>query len=236
MSIGKPIIGCVMVIGIGTTGFAQQTIELPLNADNCAIHRALSPETSGKCRNAPMGLSRGIVLRIDDVVKNNVTEPNLITLTPRIQKPIAPTLRVASATAKPMLGPKAISSHKSRAAAKPGNGYYIHFAFDSAKLEPVFQEHLNRLSEVLKVEAMSTTCLKIIGHTDTVGDARYNKVLSRKRAKTVAAYLQNKTLISSNRLMIEAAGETHPLPNIKGDDALNRRVEFVTKESATGCS
>lgn len=235
MLIGKIILACATFIGFSVPGNAQQTIELPLNADNCAIHLALSPETGGKCRNRKNGLTRGIVLRIDDVVKNNTSTSIPIALMPKQKRPIAPTLRVASAATSVAPQFKASSSHRSRAAAKTGNGYYVHFAFDSANLEPEFQKHLDRLSDVLKIQAMSTSCLKIIGHTDTVGDAKYNKKLSQRRAKTVASYLQNKKNIASNRLMIEAAGETHPLPDIRGDDALNRRVEFVTKESASGC-
>jgi outer membrane protein OmpA-like peptidoglycan-associated protein len=227
---------CVIFLGIGSAGFAQQTIALPLDADNCAIHLALSPETSGKCLNRKMGLGRGIVLRIDDVIKNNATLSRPITLTSKQQQPIAPTIQVASAATGAVPQVQASPSRRSRAAAKPGNGYFVHFAFDSAKLEPEFKEHLNRLSDVLKVQAMSTTCLKIIGHTDTVGGKVYNKRLSQKRAKTVATYLKVQRNIPSSRLMIEAAGEDRPLPNIKGDDALNRRVEFVTKESTSGCS
>ncbi len=227
---------CAIFLGVGSAGFAQQTIALPLDADNCAIHLALSPETSGDCLNRKMGQTRGIVLRIDDVVKNNTTGSQPVTLTSKQQKPIAPTFRVASAATRTPPQVKASPSRSSRAAAKPGNGYYVHFAFDSAKLEPEFKEHLNRLSDVLKVQAMSATCLKIIGHTDTVGDKKYNKRLSQRRANTVATYLKVQRNIPSSRLLLEAAGEDRPLPNIRGDDALNRRVEFVTKESSSGCS
>ena len=227
---------CTTILGIGSAGFAQQTIALPLDADNCAIHLALSPETSGNCLNRKSGLSRGIVLRIDDVVKSNATISRPMTRTSKQLRPIAPTFRVASAAPRVSPQEKTSPSRLSRAAAEPGNGYYIHFAFDSAQLEPAYKEHLNRLSDVLKVKAMSTTCLKIIGHTDTVGDKKYNKRLSLRRANTVATYLKTKRNIPSSRLMIEAAGETRPLPDIKGDDARNRRVEFVTKESSSGCT
>ncbi len=219
----------VLVCIPGLPMFAQSIFELPVNADNCAIHHALSPETSGDCGIGLTGPSRGIVLRIDDALATtNVQAAPL-------QRPIAPTVRVAAATPLNAVRSDAGSARHNRAAAKSENGYYVQFAFDSALLEPQFVGHLKRLSDVLNVQAMSTSCLKIIGHTDTVGDAAYNLKLSERRANTVASYLREKQGISATRLATEAAGETLPLPAIKGDDALNRRVEFATKESLDGC-
>ncbi|MCP5088916.1 MAG: OmpA family protein [Rhodobacteraceae bacterium] len=226
---------CVGAVFFGATGFSlgQSVVELPLDADNCAIHHALSPQTSGTCGFYANGRARGIVLRIDDALKSagNSQASNDSTS----QQPIAPTVRVAAASPARPTRTDATSQHNHRGAAKSENGYFVQFAFDSAKLEPQFQEHLNRLSDVLKVQAMATACLKVIGHTDTVGDAGYNLKLSEQRAKTVVAYLQKNKEIPASRVSTEAAGETRPLPDIKGDDALNRRVEFATKESLDGC-
>ncbi len=94
---------------------------------------------------------------------------------------------------------------------------------------------MDRLSEVLKVAPLAQTCLKVIGHTDVVGSDAYNVGLSDRRAKSVASYLTGKRGIPGGRISLEAAGEKRPLPNIAGDHALNRRVEFATRESAEGC-
>lgn len=217
-----------------TAAVAQSGLELPIDADNCAIHRALSPETSGSCTNS-IGLARGIVLRIDDALEAKDTSLPKGTMQSFIQRPISPVVRVASATGGTTVRIDVPHRPASHAAAESNDGYFIQFAFDSATLEPRFKAHLNRLSEVLTVQEMATSCIKIIGHTDTVGHAKYNLKLSRRRAKSVAGYLNGNRGIPASRISIEAAGEQRPLPSIKGNDALNRRVEFATKESISGC-
>ncbi|MCP5074760.1 MAG: OmpA family protein [Rhodobacteraceae bacterium] len=224
----------VLFLANAQSTLAQSNLELPVDADNCAIHHALSPETSGDCGIRSNGLSRGIVLRIDDALKSSSTgQTTSGTVTP--QQPIAPTVRVAAASPLITTRTDTTSPRSNRGAAKSEDGYFVHFAFDSAQLESQFQAHLDRLSDVLKVQAMASACLKIVGHTDTVGDATYNLKLSERRAQTVAAYLTGTKGIPADRVATEAAGETRPLPEVMGDDARNRRVEFATKESLEGC-
>jgi len=69
--------------------------------------------------------------------------------------------------------------------------------------------------------------MKITGHTDNVGNPKYNKFLSSLRARAVALYLK-KLGIDDSRLVWEGAGDTQPLRNRRSSatDA-NRRVEFV---------
>tara|TARA_R110002094_G_scaffold215158_2_gene185675 strand:- start:2048 stop:2209 length:162 start_codon:yes stop_codon:yes gene_type:complete len=52
----------------------------------------------------------------------------------------------------------------------------------------------------------------------------------------VGTYLAETGKIDPTRIQIVAMGETQPLPDIKGHDPRNRRVEFSTKESETGCN
>ena len=73
----------------------------------------------------------------------------------------------------------------------------------------------------------------IEGHADDVGSDKYNVKLSKKRAKFVYKFLV-KSGIDESRLSYEGYGETKPLQNYDGTDAiliknardLNRRVEF----------
>jgi len=227
-----PLVTFVGVFGSSVMG--QSLLELPVDADNCVIHRALSPETSEGCHNSN-GSPRGIVLRIDDALDASKASISRGTVQPILQRPLSPAVHVASADTGGLVRNDASKSRISRAAAESKDGYFVQFAFDSSLLEPQFKAHLNRLSEVLKVQAMASSCIKIIGHTDTVGDRPYNRMLSKRRAETVSSYLKLKRGIPSKRISIEAAGETRPLPDIRGEDALNRRVEFATKESASGC-
>lgn len=215
---------------------AQSVVQLPVDADNCAIHRALSPETAHTCMSGDLGQSRGIVLRIDDAVKPSTANTPLSQVNPQTvlgqtppTRPLAPTVRVARASTRTDM-PSA-----NRGAAEAQNGYFVQFAFNSTEIEPQFKVHLDRLSDVLKVSSMLDSCVKVIGHTDTVGSAAYNKKLSEMRALKVAAYLVDERGIDRMRLALEAAGETKPLPDVPGNDALNRRVEFATKKAQSGC-
>lgn len=72
------------------------------------------------------------------------------------------------------------------------------------------------------------TRLVIEGHTDSVGSAQSNMVLSENRAFAVSTYLQNRG-ISNKRLTVQGMGESAP---VAGNDSvsgrqLNRRVEVT---------
>ena len=120
-------------------------------------------------------------------------------------------------------------------AAKSESGYYIHFAFDSEVLEKDYRDHLDRLIIVLNSDAMKGNCVKITGHTDTLGSAQYNLNLSRRRAHSVYTYLITSKKIDKNRFTIEALGQTQPLPDKKGESPYNRRVEFSSKITTLDC-
>jgi outer membrane protein OmpA-like peptidoglycan-associated protein len=70
--------------------------------------------------------------------------------------------------------------------------------------------------------------IKIIGHTDNVGNPDQNKILSEERAKSVKSALVQKG-INTNRIFIEGKGEENPIADnetIEGRE-INRRTEFV---------
>ncbi len=68
--------------------------------------------------------------------------------------------------------------------------------------------------------------VKIIGHTDNVGDDDYNLKLSKERAEDVLK-LFNRKGISFNRLEAIGKGEAEPMESNDTDEgrALNRRIE-----------
>lgn len=73
-----------------------------------------------------------------------------------------------------------------------------------------------------------TLKIQINGHTDNVGNATYNKILSRKRAQSVLDFLVQNG-ISAERLTVMGYGQERPL--VSNDDeeegrALNRRTEI----------
>ena len=70
--------------------------------------------------------------------------------------------------------------------------------------------------------------IEVQGHTDNRGDAKYNKWLSRQRAKAVKEYMVGKG-IDESRLQSEGYGEEVPIIDKNNDEAWakNRRVEFL---------
>lgn len=71
--------------------------------------------------------------------------------------------------------------------------------------------------------------VKIIGHTDSDGDANANLVLSQKRAVAVKNALINFYGISASRMLTDGKGESEPVQsnNTADGKAQNRRVEFL---------
>lgn len=72
--------------------------------------------------------------------------------------------------------------------------------------------------------------IEIVGHTDNVGDARLNKILSEQRAKVIANFLNNEG-IKESRLIYRGEGSTKPIaPNDTDENRRrNRRVQFLIK-------
>lgn len=95
--------------------------------------------------------------------------------------------------------------------------------------------HLDRLADVLNSDVMRETCLKIVGHTDTIGSTTYNQTLSERRAKSVKKYLTSNLGLSATRVFSEGMGESVPLPDIPGGHPQNRRVELLSRDISQGC-
>ncbi|MFM7085308.1 MAG: OmpA family protein [Hyphomicrobium sp.] len=104
--------------------------------------------------------------------------------------------------------------------------YGLHFDFDKATLRPESSKLIKDIATTLK--SNPTWTFQINGHTDSIGDANYNKKLSKERAASVAAALVQEG-IDKTRLKTDGLGQTQP----KGDNAtldgraLNRRVELI---------
>ena len=70
--------------------------------------------------------------------------------------------------------------------------------------------------------------LTIEGHTDSVGSAQSNMLLSQNRAHAVHSYLRNRG-VPANRLSMQGMGESSPVASNKSASGrqLNRRVEVI---------
>ena len=100
----------------------------------------------------------------------------------------------------------------------------ILFDFDKSTLRSASQEQIRRFAEALT--KYEDTDILIAGHTDATGSEDYNMTLSRRRAESVANYLENLG-VSRTRFTITGFGETQPIASNDAAEGqqLNRRVE-----------
>lgn len=102
----------------------------------------------------------------------------------------------------------------------------INFATNSAKLMDRSKMILDEF--ILFLKDNSKLKVAIHGHTDDLGDPKFNLVLSTERAFSVLEYLQENG-IQGSRLSYKGFGKEKPLvPNTSAENrAKNRRTEFV---------
>jgi outer membrane protein OmpA-like peptidoglycan-associated protein len=105
----------------------------------------------------------------------------------------------------------------------------ISFAPDSAELDSGSQATLDSVAEVLA--EVPGPPIEVRGHTDSVGPADENQVLSEERAAAVVAYLVEQG-VPADRLTATGAGESEPIaPNDTEEGrARNRRIELIVLE------
>lgn len=109
-----------------------------------------------------------------------------------------------------------------------GSAYAIEaivFATDATLLSPDAELLLQGFANYLNKQAGLR--IQINGHTDDVGDAARNQVLSEERAKAVAAYLEAQG-VDAIRMGYKGFGEAQPrvANSSAANRALNRRTEF----------
>jgi outer membrane protein OmpA-like peptidoglycan-associated protein len=103
---------------------------------------------------------------------------------------------------------------------------YINFDFGKAELKPEGERTADEIAKMLK-NNMGLR-IRIEGHTDNIGSAAANKVLSEKRAEAVMSALIRRG-IDSGRLAAAGLGPERPIADNRTEEgrAKNRRVELV---------
>ncbi|WP_028863007.1 peptidoglycan-associated lipoprotein Pal [Psychromonas aquimarina] len=102
----------------------------------------------------------------------------------------------------------------------------INFAFDKSLIEPQYTKILDAHAKYLMDNQDKT--LTIEGHADERGTPEYNIALGERRAQSVATYLEN-VGVSSSQLELVSYGEEKPV-NFGHDAAAhaeNRRAELT---------
>jgi outer membrane protein OmpA-like peptidoglycan-associated protein len=111
----------------------------------------------------------------------------------------------------------------------------IYFKTARAEIEDRSFALLDTVADVLG--AHSELKIQVEGHTDSQGDAGYNKTLSQQRAESVVAYLVKKG-IDKSRLTARGFGKDKPIAdnNTEEGRAQNRRVVFAIPGCVQGAS
>jgi len=104
--------------------------------------------------------------------------------------------------------------------------YLVFFDFDSAQLTNEAARIVDTAAE--NAQRAEKTRIEVTGHADRAGGARYNMVLSQRRAEAVVQRLAAQG-IPTTQIAVFAQGESEPLiPTADGvREAQNRRVEII---------
>ena len=101
----------------------------------------------------------------------------------------------------------------------------VTFDFNSTTIKPQFYPALNTIATTLR--EYNQTIVEVTGHTDNIGTAAANQLVSERRAQSVANYLIGQGLM---RERFEIAGMGYRYPVASNDTesgrSLNRRVEI----------
>ena len=102
----------------------------------------------------------------------------------------------------------------------------VQFDYKKWNVNPQFNSNLDNIEDILKKN--SSLNIRIEGHTDDVGSAKYNIDLSGKRAQAIKDYLVGKG-IEQSRITTKGFGYSQPIADNdtpKGR-SLNRRAEII---------
>ena len=162
---------------------------------------------SAGCDNAEFGGSAAFTL--DDVVNLGVID------------------RGAAATAATVAPSLAINDRGAEPTPLPSIDLEILFAYNSDDLTPDAMGKLAALTSALQDPRLSDARLVFIGHTDAVGSAAYNLDLSRRRAESVARFVQGTMGLDAARIDAVGVGFTRLKNSFDPAAAQNRRVQLV---------
>ncbi|SMX49116.1 OmpA family protein [Maliponia aquimaris] len=214
------LIACT-VLWLPAVALAQSTVTLdsfklddPPKPDAAATEMRdclLNPDA---CESAEF--KSGASITLDDVVNLGVVE--------RKPEPVAvpgqPTTSIAVVDREP---PKPL----------PTIDLEILFAYDSFDLTPEARIKLSSLASALQDPSFKDRTLIFIGHTDAVGSAAYNRLLSQRRADAVAQYVRQTMNLPTSKIQSVGVG-FDKLKNVyRPDAAENRRVQVVVFDPNT---
>lgn len=108
--------------------------------------------------------------------------------------------------------------------------YLIHFENASSALTKQSQQNLALLINILQSTPMQNACLKLVGHSNAIGNPQNNMALSFERAVIVKRHIAHQYPQIINRIAIAAHGDKYPIRNISPKAPENRRVEIYARD------
>lgn len=100
------------------------------------------------------------------------------------------------------------------------------FDFNQSNIQPEHEVEISKLAKQLQKYKLNK--VKIVGHTDNIGNPDYNQKLSEKRAHSVATVFQRYGF-NPNNMQVIGKGSAQPIkPNDnEANRAENRRVAVI---------
>lgn len=99
----------------------------------------------------------------------------------------------------------------------------VYFDFNRSTLNSKEKAKLDEIAKII-LDSNEVENVDIIGFADKIGNPSYNKVLSKRRAEAVKAYLAKKGLKTKN-IVVEGAGETKSLTKC---DSVTERKDLIS--------
>lgn len=154
------------------------------------------------------GVSAGGALSIDDVVNLGIIDRSEVAAQP-----------VAAAGTAPAVNPPPM--------ALPSIDIEIFFDYNAADIRADQYPRLNELAQTLAQPEFAGFTIAFIGHTDAKGSAAYNRDLSYRRARSVAAFVEGVAGVPAGRVTATGIGSDRLKTQNDPFSALNRRVQLV---------
>lgn len=109
----------------------------------------------------------------------------------------------------------------------------IHFAANQSIIKPQYRSEIVRAAEFLR--QYPDMMIVVEGHTDSMGDEKYNQILSQRRANAVRQALIDGYGINQQRIMAIGYGESRPIANNSTQEGRqqNRRVTVTVSNAPT---
>lgn len=98
----------------------------------------------------------------------------------------------------------------------------------SSDLSPEGKQMLEQSTQQAKEKFKRALMIEVVGHTDDVGTAQYNRELSQARAQAVAQYLKQMG-VNPQKILVTGAGKSTPIATNATEEGRqeNRRVEIL---------